>query len=210
MIAPLQKMTRLARLSCAALLLSGLVSCATGPAGGPAGQTQYLEAFNPQSLPTSDSFMTDNVSYWDGDGMSGSASVIIDLSDQKAYFYKGGKLAGVSALSTGDAKHRTPTGNFKISQKNKWHKSNLYGDFVDGAGNIVRANIDITKDKVPPGCRFDGSKMTHFMRIVGGIGMHEGFLPGYPASHGCIRMPARMAEIFFHNVSIGTPCVIRP
>jgi lipoprotein-anchoring transpeptidase ErfK/SrfK len=63
---------------------------------------------------------------------------------------------------------------------------------------------------MPPGCRFDGAKMTHFMRIVGGIGMHEGFLPGYPASHGCIRMPARMAEIFFHNVSIGTPCTIRP
>lgn len=202
-------MTRLARLTCAALLLSGLVSCATGPSGPP-GQTQYLEAFNPQSLPTSDSFMTDNVSYWDGDGMSGSPSVVIDLSDQKAYFYKSGKLAGVSALSTGDAKHRTPTGNFKISQKNKWHKSNLYGDYVDAAGNVVMKDIDVTKDPMPSGCRFEGSKMTHFMRFNGGIGMHEGFLPGYPASHGCVRMPGHMAEIFFAHTGIGTPVTVRP
>ena len=210
MIAPLQKMTHLVCLTCAALLLSGLVSCATGPASGPAGQTQYLEAFHPQSLPTSDSFMTDNVSHWDGDGMSGSPSVVIDLSDQKAYFYKGGKLAGVSALSTGDAKHRTPTGNFKITQKNKWHKSNLYGDYVDAAGNVVMKDIDVTKDPMPPGCRFEGSKMTHFMRFNGGIGMHEGFLPGFPASHGCVRMPGHMAEIFFAHTSIGTPVTVRP
>lgn len=170
----------------------------------------YLDAFHPSVVPQSSNNVTDTVSYWDGDGMSGAASVIIDLSDQRAYFYKGGQLAGVSAISSGEPNHPTKTGSFKIMEKDKWHKSNLYGDFVDGAGNIVRANIDITKDKAPPGCRFDGSKMTHFMRIVGGIGMHEGFLPGYPASHGCIRMPARMAEIFFHNVSIGTPCVIRP
>ena len=42
----------------------------------------------------------------------------------------------------------------------------------------------------------------------GGTGMHEGFLPGYPASHGCIRMPGRMAEIFFNNVSVGTPVTV--
>ena len=199
----------LARLACALLILSS-ISCATSGGGSAPAPTQYLEAFNPQSLPTSDSFMTDNVSHWDGDGMSGSPSIIIDLSDQKAYFYKGGRLAGVSALSTGDAKHRTPTGNFKITQKNKWHKSNLYGDYVDGAGNVVMKDIDVTKDKMPPGTRFEGSKMTHFMRFNGGIGMHEGFLPGYPASHGCVRMPAQMAEIFFANVTNGTPVTVRP
>jgi len=47
--------------------------------------------------------------------------------------------------------------------------------------------------------------MPYFMRIVGGTGMHEGFLPGYPASHGCIRMPSFMAEAFFRNVAVGTP-----
>jgi hypothetical protein len=197
-----------ARLLCGSAVLMLVSWVSPGPATP--GQTQYLEAFNPASLPTSDSFMTDTVSYWDGDGMSGSPNVIIDLSDQKAYFYKGGKLAGVSALSTGDDKHRTPTGNFKITQKNKWHKSNLYGDYVDAAGNVVMKDIDVTKDPKPPGTRFEGSKMTHFMRFNGGIGMHEGFLPGYPASHGCIRMPAKMAEIFFANVSMETPVSVRP
>lgn len=174
------------------------------------GQTQYLEAFDPGTVPHSAKYNADQVSYWDGDGMSGSASVTIDLSDQKAYFYKGGALAGVSALSTGDEKHPTKTGNFKIFEKDQWHKSNLYGDFVDGAGNVVMANIDVTKDKPPAGTRFEGSKMHHFMRFSGGIGMHEGFLPGYPASHGCVRMPAHMAAIFYNNVVKGTPVTVRP
>ena len=83
-------------------------------------------------------------------------------------------------------------------------------DFVDGAGNVVVANIDITKDKAPPGTRFEGSKMHHFMRFSGGTGMHEGFLPGYPASHGCVRMPGHMAAIFYNNVTTGTPVTVRP
>jgi lipoprotein-anchoring transpeptidase ErfK/SrfK len=47
--------------------------------------------------------------------------------------------------------------------------------------------------------------MPYFMRITGGIGMHEGFLPGYAASHGCIRMPGFMAQKFFEYVNMGTP-----
>lgn len=186
-----------------------LAACSSG-GGGRRGQTQYLEAFAPQSVPHSSLYDADQVSYWDGDGMSGAPNITIDLSDQKAYFYKGGQLAGVSALSTGDEKHPTKTGNFKVIQKDQWHKSNLYGDFVDAAGNVVVANIDVTKDKPPPGTRFDGSKMHHFMRFVGGIGMHEGFLPGYPASHGCVRMPGHMAATFYNNVSVGTPVTVRP
>ena len=172
--------------------------------------TQYLDAFHPSQVPQASAQIVDSVSYWDGDGLAGSASVTIDLSEQKAYFFKGGQLAGISAISSGEPNHPTKTGSFKIMEKDKFHKSNLYGDYVDGAGNIIKANIDVTKDPIPPGCRFDGAKMTHFMRIVGGIGMHEGFLPGYPASHGCIRMPAHMAQTFFHNVSVGTPVTIRP
>ena len=149
----------------------------------------------------------DTVSYWDGDSLSGPASIVLDISDQKAYFYKGGQLAGVSMICSGNEaeNHITPRGSFKIIQKDRWHKSNLYGDFVDSAGNIVRANVDVTKDKAPPGSHFDGSKMHWFMRFTGGVGMHEGFMAGYPASHGCVRMPTRMADIFFQNVSTGTP-----
>jgi L,D-transpeptidase catalytic domain len=197
------KAVRLALLPALALL----ASCQNSSSRG---QTQYLEAFPTQSVPHSSMYNADQDSYWDGDGIGGAPNIVIDLSDQKAYFYKGGTLAGVSALSTGDERHATPTGKFKIFEKDQWHKSNLYGDFVDGAGNVVMANIDVTKDKPPPGTRFEGSKMHHFMRFTGGIGMHEGFLPGYPASHGCVRMPAHMAATFYNNVSKGTPVTVRP
>ncbi len=150
----------------------------------------------------------DNVSYWDGDGVSGSPSVKISLGDQKAYFYKGNELVGISIISTGREGHNTPTGSYRIQQKDADHKSSLYGDYVDAAGNIIKKEIDRNVDPKPPGAIFDGARMPNFMRITGGVGMHEGFLPGYPASHGCIRMPGFMAQNFFNNVSVGTPVTI--
>ena len=186
-----------------------LASCA-GTGGGGRGQTVYLDAFNQGVVPQSSAQVVDTVSYWDGDAVAGPASVVLNLSEQKAYFYKGGQLAGVSLICSGNEEHRSVTGSFKIFEKDIDHKSNLYGDFVDGAGNIVKANVDATKDKAPPGSHFEGSKMHHFMRFNGGAGMHEGFMAGYPASHGCIRMPAHMATIFYNNVSIGTPVKVVP
>src|SRR5580693_3685325 len=147
----------------------------------------------------------DHVSYWDGDGMSGSPSVRISLSEQRAYFYKGDQLAGVSLISTGREGLDTVTGDFHIIQKDKNHKSSLFGDYVDDNGEIVQRNVEKGKDPMPKGAHYDGAKMPDFMRIVAGTGMHEGFLPGYPASHGCIRMPGFMAEAFFRNVELGTP-----
>lgn len=191
-------------LAASALALS---SCGTMAPVGPT--NTYLDAFHSSLVPQSAAQITDTVSYWDGDGLAGSPSITIDLSEQKAYFFKGGQLAGVSAISSGEPKHPSTPGNFKISEKNKNHRSNLYGDFVDSGGNVVQANVDVKKDRPPPGTVFVGSKMTHFMRYNGGEGMHEGFLPGYPASHGCVRMPPHMAQIFFHNVGIGTPVTVR-
>jgi lipoprotein-anchoring transpeptidase ErfK/SrfK len=132
----------------------------------------------------------------------------INRGEQKAYFYKGGELVGVSAISTGREEFGTPAGNFKIIQKNRDHVSSKYGNYVDSEGNILMKDVDRTKDKMPPGARYDGAKMPFFMRIHGGYGMHEGFLPGYPASHGCIRMPGFMAEAFFNNVELGTPVTV--
>jgi hypothetical protein len=152
----------------------------------------------------------DNYSHWDGEGVSGAPSVLIRLGEQRAYFYKSGVLVGVSTISTGREGFGTPSGSFKIQQKDKDHASSLYGDYVDAAGNPVKKDIDRTKDPMPPGAKFDGAKMPYFMRIVNGVGMHEGFLPGYAASHGCIRMPRAMAEAFFRNVAVGTPVVIEP
>jgi hypothetical protein len=150
----------------------------------------------------------DTVSYWDGDQASGSPSIKISLGEQRAYFYKGGVLVGVSQLSTGREGLNTPVGNYKIIQKDKDHASSLFGDYVDSAGNVVKPNVDVTKDPKPPGTHFRGTPMPYFMRIVSGTGMHAGYLPGYPASHGCIRMPEFMAENFFRSVSLGTPVTI--
>lgn len=169
--------------------------------------TQYLGGvYGPGAVASS--APTDTVSYWDGDGVPGKPSITIKLSEQRAYFYKGGELVGVSQLSTGREGLDTPSGTFKIIQKDRDHVSSKYGDYVDAADNVVVPNIDVTKDPKPPGTRYKGAPMPYFMRIVGGVGMHAGYLPGYPASHGCIRMPEFMAENFFRTVTEGTPVTI--
>ena len=163
------------------------------------GQTRYLGGAYGDS-PVASTAPVDNVSYWDGEGVPGKPSVKISLGEQRAYFYKGEQLVGVSIISTGREGFGTPTGSWKLQQKDLDHKSSLYGDYVDGNGGIIKKDVDTSKDPRPPGAIFDGAKMPFFMRIHGGVGMHEGFLPGYPASHGCIRMPGFMAEKFFNNV----------
>lgn len=167
--------------------------------------TQYLGAGGSIVSQQSNTHLADNISFWDGDGVQGAPSITISLSQQRAYFYKGGQLVGVSKISTGREGYDTPPGNFKITQKSANHRSNLYGDFVDANGNVVVSNVSAVRDKAPAGTKFLGASMPYFMRIHGAIGMHAGFLPGYAASHGCIRMPERMAEIYFNNVSHGTP-----
>ena len=151
----------------------------------------------------------DNVSFWDGDGVSGAPRIRISLGEQKAYFYKGDQLVGVSLLSTGREGYDSPTGNYKIVQKNRDHISSIYGDYVNAqTGEVMVRDVDRRKDPMPKGAKYDGARMPYFMRFVGGVGMHEGFLPGYPASHGCIRMPGFMASAFFNNVEIGTPVTV--
>jgi lipoprotein-anchoring transpeptidase ErfK/SrfK len=188
--------------SAAALVLEGCSS------GDPRynDETIYIGGFKTNQRPPRANF--DDVSYWDGDGVPGEARVRISLGEQRAYFFKGGQLVGVSVLSTGREGYGTPTGTFKIIQKDRDHKSNLYGDYVDRNGFVLQKDVEVGKDPKPPGAIFDGARMPYFMRIVGGVGMHEGFLPGYAASHGCIRMPGFMAEAFFNNVSVGTPVTI--
>jgi L,D-transpeptidase catalytic domain len=169
------------------------------------GQAQYLGGVY-GNAPTTGA-PQDTVSYWDGDHIGGKPSVKISLTEQRAFFYKNGMLVGISQLSTGREGLKTPTGSFSIIQKDKDHVSSKYGDFVDDAGNVVKPNVSV-EDKKPPGAHFKGAAMPYFMRIVGGTGMHAGYLPGYPASHGCIRMPEFMAENFFKSVSTGTPVTI--
>lgn len=189
----------------AAVILS-LVGC---EAEGPSSQTQYLGGAYGTAPAAPVGPPQDTVSYWDGDGSSGKPSIKISIGEQRAYFYRSGQLVGVSQLSTGREGTNTPVGKYSIIQKNKAHVSNLYGDFVDSAGTVVKANVGVKTHTKPPGTRFKGAPMPYFMRITpGGVGMHAGYLPGYPASHGCIRMPEFMAESFFNSVSTGTPVTV--
>ncbi|MGY8686153.1 MAG: L,D-transpeptidase family protein [Verrucomicrobiales bacterium] len=148
--------------------------------------------------------------YWDGDGVQGSPKIVIDLSDQKAYFYKSDSLVGVTPISSGDSTHKTPTGNFKVTEKDIDHRSSRYGDYVDEYGNVVKKDVDNQKDKRPPGSEYLGADMGYFLRFNRAIGMHRGFLPGYPASHGCVRQPEHMAQKYFENAEIGTPVNVVP
>jgi hypothetical protein len=142
---------------------------------------------------------------WNGDGVLGSPSIEINLTSQAAVFFKNGVEVGRSPISSGRAGYKTPVGSFRILDKNVDHVSSLYGDYVDANGDVVVANVSSDRDPRPAGTKFRGSPMPYFMRICGGVGMHAGFLPGYPASHGCIRMPRGAAQCFFENVPVGTP-----
>ncbi len=145
---------------------------------------------------------------WTGDGVSGNPSIVIDLSEQTAHYYKGGVEVGTAPVSTGREGYSTPTGRFSVIQKNANHVSNLYGDYVDANGEVVVRNVGVNKDRRPSGTRFQGAPMPYFMRVTGAVGMHAGYLPGYAASHGCIRLPRGAAEKFFENSPSGTPVTI--
>lgn len=142
---------------------------------------------------------------WHGDGVKGAASITIDLGAQKAFFYKGGKLVGETPICSGNTAHPTPRGSFSVIQKDRDHRSNLYGNFVDASGNVLVSNVDVTRDRAPEGGSFLGARMPFFLRFHDGAGMHAGYLPGFPDSHGCVRLPDRMAELFYDNASSGTP-----
>ncbi len=142
--------------------------------------------------------------------VQGTPRIVIDLSDQIAYFYKGGRLAGMSPVSTGKPGHRTPTGNFRISEKKYSHRSNLYGHYISARGQVLRSNVDVRRHRKPAGSRFRGASMDYMMRINGPVTMHAGYVPGYPASHGCIRIPWHMAKIFYRHARVGTKVSVVP
>ncbi len=209
---PLMKLLKLPVTRSTFLLLGAFALNACGPSGpvrsgymsgigGPV--TQQVSNGHPAPA------IPDDISYWDGDGATGSPLIKISRKEQKASFYKGGVLVGVSKISSGKEDHATPPGRYKIIEKDKDHKSSVYGCFKDIAtGQMINDNVDIRVDKVPPGAIYYPAPMPNFMRFADGIGMHTGYLPGYAASHGCIRMPHNMSEKFFENVSLGTPVIV--
>jgi lipoprotein-anchoring transpeptidase ErfK/SrfK len=106
---------------------------------------------------------------------------VISIADQRLYAYHNQQLIAWSNVSSGKPGHETPTGDFTVSEKDPDHHSNLY----------------------------ENAPMPYFMRLTdGGVGMHAGFLPGYPASHGCVRLPSEMARELYQHVESGTPVEI--
>jgi len=147
-------------------------------------------------------------SYWQGDGVRGKPRIHISLGEQWAYFYKGTEEVGGSPICSGSPDFPTPRGQYRIIDKDADHLSSIYGDYINDYGDIVMTQINNRIDRKPPGTKFDGAKMYWFMRVTGGVGMHAGYLPGYADSHGCIRLPEKMAQIFYANAPVGTPVKI--
>ena len=147
--------------------------------------------------------------YWKGDAGPGSPKIVVHLREQKAYFYKGKLVVGESTVSTGRPGFSTPPGRYHVISKDRNHISSEFGDYVDNNGNVVKSNVDARKDSQPPGTHFDGARMPYCMHFNGGYAMHEGYVPPYAASHGCIRLPKGMAEHFFDASPEGTPVVVQ-
>lgn len=144
-----------------------------------------------------------------------NVSVFISLSKQRAYLNVGDEIAVDTPISSGKRAGMTPKGTFKIVEKDADHRSSLYGDFVSPkTGKVVRAGVSTRIDSAPSGTVYRGAPMRWFMRFGGMAGghrpegMHTGILPGYPASHGCVRLPDDIAKMIYERVKIGTVVTI--
>ena len=133
--------------------------------------------------------------------------VEIDLQDQAAFLVRGRGVVLESPISSGRYGHLTGTGSFKVLEKQANHYSSIYGKIVDRNGRTIVADADVDM-KVPAGAKFVPAPMRYFMRFHEADGMHAGYLPGYPASHGCVRMPEELAIAFYRVVEIGTPVTV--
>lgn len=131
--------------------------------------------------------------------------VTVSLSRQRVYLYYGNDVVIDSPISSGKPGHSTPTGTFPIIEKQAAHFSNIYGNFVDKDHRVVRSGVSERIDTAPSGTHFEGAPMRWFMRLTnGGVGMHIGILPGYAASHGCVRLPSAIAPLIYERVKVGT------
>src|SRR5438270_3306167 len=135
-----------------------------------------------------------------------TAHIVVSIPKQRAYFMIGEEIVADAPVSSGKRGHETPRGHFTVMEKDPNHHSSLYGDFVDGSGRVVRAGVSAHIDSAPSGTHFAGAAMKWFLRLTGeGVGMHIGILPGYPASHGCIRESVDGAKLFYDHAKVGTP-----
>lgn len=135
-----------------------------------------------------------------------NSHIVVSIPKQRAYLMLGDQIAVDAPISSGKRGHGTPQGHFSVLEKDPNHHSTLYGDYVDRSGRTVRAGVSARIDSAPSGTHFQGATMKWFLRLTGdGVGMHIGILPGYPASHGCVRESVEGAKIFYDHAKVGTP-----
>jgi lipoprotein-anchoring transpeptidase ErfK/SrfK len=133
-----------------------------------------LDAFGPKALKPGQYL-------WRDVPAEGMERVVVSLSDQLAYYYRGDTLLAVSTVSTGTDSNPTPTGIFAVLSKKPMHRSRKY-------------------DNAP-------MPFTQFIDQYG-IALHAGHIPGRPASHGCVRLPTAFAKKLFSTTDVGTPVLI--
>ena len=132
--------------------------------------------------------------------------IVVSIPKQRAYLMIGEEIVADAPVSSGKRGHESPRGHMRVLEKDPNHHSTLYGDFVDGSGRIVRGGVSARIDSAPSGTHFAGAAMKWFLRLTeDGVGMHIGILPGYPASHGCIRESVDGAKLFYDHAKVGTP-----
>jgi lipoprotein-anchoring transpeptidase ErfK/SrfK len=138
-----------------------------------------------------------------------NAHIVVSIPKQRAYLMMGDQIAVDAPVSSGKRGHSTPTGNFSVLEKDPNHHSTIYGDFIDHSGRVVRGGVSARIDSAPSGTHFAGASMKWFLRLTqDGVGMHIGILPGYPASHGCVRESVDGAKIFYDHAKVGTPVAV--
>ena len=140
----------------------------------------------------------------------GRPSIVVRLHEQKAFLLQGGEEVAEARISTGREGYATPTGHFTVIRKDEDHRSSLYGDYVGEGEEVVKANVDVRRYQRPAGTHFVGASMPYFLEFKPGYGLHAGHLPGYPASHGCVRLSYWKARQFYNTAHVGTPVRILP
>ena len=145
---------------------------------------------------------------WTSGAAPSETKVIINLSEQRAYLIEQGKVTLVSPVASGKPAWATPTGNFRIFDKDLDHRSRSFGSVVDCYGKIVNSNATPTSH-VPAGGHYRPAPMPYFMEFSPAVGMHAGYLPGYPASHlhwppptsSEVRSANRKRRMIFNSIS---------
>lgn len=131
----------------------------------------------------------------------------IELTLQVATIRINKKLVRKFPISSGSKYTPTPTGEFKVLRKKRTHFSTLYGSIVSATGRIVDRDAN-GFEVLPEGARFIPAPMHFFIEFERGTAIHTGTLPGYPASHGCVRLNRKDAEFCFGILEVGDPIYI--